>query len=50
LTRQSRLVKIPIVRSVTGADLAIVSNSQRNIYLDIEKTVKKDQDSKRDNW
>jgi hypothetical protein len=49
-TRQLRLVKIPIVSSVAGADLAIVSNSQREIYSDIEKTVKKEQESKRDNW
>jgi hypothetical protein len=48
--RQLRLVKIPSVRSVAGADLAVVSNNQREIYSDIEKTVKKEQDSKRDNW
>lgn len=49
-TRHLRLVKIPTLRSVAGADLAVVSNSQKDIYSDIEKTVKKEQESKRDNW
>jgi len=49
-TRQLHLVKIPIVHSVVGADLAVVAIGQRNLYLDIEKTLKKEQDSKRDNW
>ncbi len=48
--RQLRLVKTPILRSVAGADLAVISNSQRDIYSNIEKTVKEEQNSKRDNW
>jgi len=49
-TRQSRLVKVPTVRSVAGADLAVVSESEKGIYRDIEKTVKREQSSKRDDW
>jgi hypothetical protein len=49
-TRQSRLVKVPTVRSVAGADLAVVSESEKTIYRDIEKTVKREHSSKRDDW
>jgi hypothetical protein len=50
LTRADRLVKVPSVKSVAGADLAVVSENQKNIYLDIEKTMKKEHISKRDDW
>lgn len=50
LTRQSRLVKVPRVKSVVGADLAVVSESEKDLYRDIEKTTKKEQFSKRDDW
>lgn len=50
LTRESRLVKIPSVKSVVGADLAVVSESEQDLYRDIEKTTKKEQLSKRDDW
>lgn len=49
-TRQTRLVRIPSVRSVAGVDLAVVSNSEQGLYKDIEETVKREQSSKRDNW
>ncbi len=50
LTRDSRLIKVPSVKSVAGADLAVVSDSERNIYKEIEKTVKTEQFSKRDDY
>jgi hypothetical protein len=50
LTRESRLVKVPSVKSVVGADLAVVSESEQDLYRDIEKTTKKEQLSKRDDW
>ena len=50
LTRESRLVKVPSVKSVVGADLAVVSESEKDLYQDIEKTTKKEQLSKRDDW
>jgi len=46
-TRQARLIKIPFVKSVTGADIVVVSNQEKQLYLDIEKTVKKEQLSRR---
>ena len=50
LTRESRLVKVPSVKSVAGADLAVVSESEQDLYRDIEKTTKKEQLNKRDDW
>ena len=49
-TRASRLIKIPIVKSFGGADLAVVSESDKKIYREIEETNKKELDTKRDQW
>jgi hypothetical protein len=48
--RQERLVKVPTVRSVAGADLAVVSDAEKNIYNKIEQLAKKEQLGKRDEW
>ena len=49
-SRQSRLVKIPTVKSVAGTDLTVVSSSAKNIYREIEQDLKKESISKRDEW
>jgi hypothetical protein len=49
-TRESRFVKIPTVKSIAGADLAVESKSEKDVYREIEKTIKKEQLSKRDDW
>jgi hypothetical protein len=49
-TRESRLIKIPIVKSFGGSDLAVVSESDKNIYREIEETMKKESAAKRDEW
>ncbi len=49
-TREERLVKIPTVKSVAGADLTVVSSSARNIYREIEQDQKQEAISKRDEW
>jgi hypothetical protein len=41
-------VKIPSVKSVAGADLMVVSESEKDFYRDIEETMKKESSSKRD--
>ena len=38
--REDRRLKVPIVKSVAGADLAIVSESENNIYREIEENFK----------
>ena len=49
-TRQARLVKIPTVKTIAGADLAVASRIEKDIYEEIGKTQKKEQLNKRDNW
>ncbi len=49
-TRASRLIEIPIVKSFGGGDLAVVSESDKNIYREIEETIKKESVTKRDEW
>jgi hypothetical protein len=48
--RESRFVMVPSVKSVVGLDLAVVSKSTFRLYRDIEKTIKKEQLSKQDNY
>jgi hypothetical protein len=40
--KEGRLVKVPVVKSVAGADLTIVSDSEKNIYREMEETMKKE--------
>jgi hypothetical protein len=49
-TRESRLIEIPIVKSIGGGDLAVASESDKNIYHEIEETMKKESAAKRDEW
>ena len=49
-TRQSRMVKIPTVKSVAGADLAVSSASEKEVYSELERTAKKEQSSQRDSY
>jgi len=49
-TRVSRLIKIPTVKSFEGVDLALLSESDKNIYREIEETTKKESATKQDNW
>jgi hypothetical protein len=49
-TRESKYVKIPSVKTFAGADLVVVSESEKDFYRDIEETMKKESSSKRDSW
>ena len=49
-TRESRLVKIPTVKSDAGTGLTIVSSAAKSIYREIEDDLKKESTSKRDEW
>jgi hypothetical protein len=46
-TRHARLIKIPFVKSVTNTNLAIISDQEKQIYIDIEKATKREQLSRR---
>jgi len=49
-TRVDRLVKIPTVKTIAGADLLVVPSSAKDIYREIEQDLKKESISKRDKW
>ena len=49
-TKEYRLIEIPIVKSFGGVDLAVVSESDKSIYREIEETMKKESVTKRDEW
>ena len=49
-TRMSRLIKIPIVKSFGEPSLSVVSMSDKKVYREIEETLRKESDSKRDEW
>jgi len=48
--REDRLIKVPIIKCVAGTDLSIVSESEKNIYREIEEEMKRQTTSRRDNW
>jgi len=50
LKREDRLVRLPIVKNVVDADLAIVSDSEKNLYREMQEEMKKESVSSRDNW
>jgi hypothetical protein len=49
-SRESRLVKIPTVKSVAGTSLTVVPSTTKNIYNEIDQDLKKESTSKRDQW
>jgi hypothetical protein len=48
--RESRLKKVPTVKRIEGEGIAVVSDSEKDIYREIEDAMKKDLISKRDEW
>jgi len=46
-TRQSRLIKIPFVKSVTGTGITVISDQEKQLYIDMEKIIKKEQLNRR---
>jgi hypothetical protein len=49
-TRQSKLRKIPLVKRIESQSVAVVSESEKDIYREIEEAEKKELVSQRDGW
>jgi hypothetical protein len=49
-SREDRLIKIPIVKSIAGTNLTIASDSEKSIYREIDESIRKELISKRDEW
>jgi hypothetical protein len=50
LRREDRLMRVPILKSVAGTDLAIVSDTEKKIHRELEEEMKKEATSRRDQW
>jgi hypothetical protein len=50
LRREDKLIKVPTVKSVAGKDLVVVSQSEKDIYREIDEYTRQEAVSKRDNW
>jgi hypothetical protein len=48
--KEERLIRVPIIKHSAGVELEILSDSERNIYKEIEKEMKRESDSRRDYW
>lgn len=48
--RETRLIRVPIVKSAAGDDLSIVTDTEKNLYREFEAAGKKESESKRDNY
>ena len=49
-SREDRLIRVPILKSIAGTGLAVVSDSDKSIYREIEDSMKKESVSKRDEY
>lgn len=50
IRREDRLIKVPIVKHVAGADLLVVSDSEKDIFREIQDDAKRELASERDEW
>jgi hypothetical protein len=50
LRREDKLIKVSTVKSVAGKELVVVSESEKDIYREIDENIRKEAVSKRDNW
>ena len=50
INRTERLIQVPIVKSIAGADLEVVSKEEKEIIKEIGDAEKKEAISKRDEW
>ncbi len=44
------LIRVPIIKSTACADLAIVTDSKKRIYKEIDEEMKEEAQSRRDHW
>lgn len=49
-TREAVAIRVPIVKSIAGEDLEVLSESEKEIYREIHEASRKEQKSQRDKW
>lgn len=48
--REDRLVRVPLVKSVAGASLTVVSESEKNLLRELKEEMKQEERGRRDRW
>jgi hypothetical protein len=48
--REDRLMKVPVVKKVSGESLDIVTETQKHVYRELEEEMKRESEGKRDYW
>jgi hypothetical protein len=48
--KEDRLIEIPIVKHSAGADLQVVTDFEKDVYRELDESIKRDQISQRDGW
>ena len=48
--REDRLIRVPIIKRTAGADLEIVTATEKNIYRGIDEEMKKGSEGRREHW
>lgn len=48
--REDRLIRVPIIKSTAGANLDIISDTQKDIYREIDEEMKRESEGRRDYW
>ena len=43
IKREDKLIRVPIIKSVAGGDLTIVSDSEKRIFREMDEEMKKEQ-------
>jgi len=49
-TKETRLLKVPIVKHIADSNLTVVSSSARTIYQELERDQKRELSSNKDEW
>ena len=50
LKREDRLIRIPLVKSVEGAGLDILTESEKRVYSEVKEDMKRELEGRRDHW
>ena len=48
--REDWLIRVPIIKRTEGADLEIVTATEKNIYREIDEEMKRESEGRREHW
>ena len=50
VTREGKLIRVPIIRSTAGSGLDVVTDAEKRIYHEIDDQIKEELEGRRDPW